>query len=185
MGMRGIRLIFRFLARFAKFIARLLEGGDYKRVSYASETGQKDLLKAKVRYVIDGDTVIVCTPESEFRVRLSAIDCPEDGQDGGDAATKALIKLILGRFVHLETYGLDPHGRTLATIYVMIGSELINVNERMVMLGHAWVMPQYYGHLSKSRRWQLNRLERWARSKRIGLWKVENPTPPWEYRRAG
>ncbi|PCI06627.1 MAG: hypothetical protein COB77_06505, partial [Gammaproteobacteria bacterium] len=59
---------------------------------------------------------------------------------------------------------------------------ITNVNERMVTLGHAWVMRRYYGHLSNKRKNQLNRLERWAKLKKVGLWKQLNPIPPWKWR---
>jgi len=73
--------------------------------------------------------------------------------------------------------------RTLATIYVQNrNSGWVNVNERMVTLGHVWVMRSFYDHLPKERQDQLNRLERWARSKKVGLWKTPNPIPPWKWR---
>jgi micrococcal nuclease len=145
-----------------------------------------ELRKVNVQHVIDGDTVVVSVFCSEIRVRLYGIDCPEDGQPWGNIATAGLIKMIGGRTVHMETHGLDQYDRTLATIYVKRNhdSEWINVNERMVMLGHAWVMRKYYENLPIKRQNQLNRLERWARSKRVGLWKTDNPIPPWQWRQS-
>jgi endonuclease YncB( thermonuclease family) len=69
------------------------------------------------------------------------IDCPEDGQEWGDIATRGLIKLIGGKSVRLEAHGTDSHGRTLGTLFVYLQhkGEWQNVNERMVTLGHAWV----------------------------------------------
>ncbi|MDT7042184.1 thermonuclease family protein [Candidatus Nitronereus thalassa] len=122
-----------------------------------------------------------------MRIRLYAIDCSEDGQHWGNIAKAGIIKLIGGRNVLIEEHGIDKHGRTLATIYVQCEhrSEWINVNERMVMLGHAWVMRKYYGHLPTVRQHQLTRLERWARSKRVGLWGTDYPVPPWQWRNQG
>lgn len=142
------------------------------------------LPRVKVEHVIDGDTVIVSQSLDEVRLRLYSIDCPESGQPWGSTATAGLVKLIGGRYVHMEQHGVDKHGRTLATIYVRDrdDSEWINVNERMVTLGHAWVMRKYYDRLPKRRKDQLNRLERWARSKRVGLWRTPNPMPPWRWR---
>lgn len=139
---------------------------------------------AKVVHVVDGDTVIVVKGWSRVTVRLDSIDCPEDGQYWGDTAAYGLIKLIGGRKVHLEEHGLDCHGRTLATIYVRHtnGKEWVNVNERMVTLGHAWVMYKLYDHLPKDRQDKLDRLESWARSKRVGLWRTQSPIPPWLWR---
>ena len=140
---------------------------------------------AKVRRVIDGDTVIVWTPQRQLKVRLDAIDCPENGQHWGDIAKYGLIKMIGGRHVQLEHHGYDCYGRVLATIYVKKNGseEWMNVNARMVTLGHAWVMRKYCDHLPRERRDELIRLERWARSRKVGLWKAENPIPPWRWRR--
>ncbi len=142
-----------------------------------------DLIKVKVFKVIDGDTVDVISGEELVRIRLDAIDCPEGNQLWGNLATAGLVKLIGGKEVYLEPYGLDRYGRNLATIYVMQKHELINVNECMVKRGHAWVMRLFYEHLSKPRQMRLNKLESWAKKKRVGLWQLENPIPPWEYRK--
>ena len=140
---------------------------------------------SNVLRVIDGDTVYVRMLGSRIRIRLDSIDCPEDGQPWGDTAKAGLIKMIGGKSVHLEEHGYDVYGRTIATVFVRDDQKgkWINVNERMVVLGHAWVMRAYYTHLSEDRRRQLNRLETWAKSKRVGLWGTPNPTPPWEWRR--
>ncbi|MEQ1707407.1 MAG: thermonuclease family protein [Terricaulis sp.] len=145
----------------------------------------KDLPEAKVMRVVDGDTLIVAKGWSQTMIRLDSIDCPEDGQHWGDIAAFGLIKLVGGRRVVLEEHGLDSYGRTLATIYVRHanGEEWLNVNERMVTIGHAWVMRRFYDHLPKDRQAKLNRLEAWAKSKKVGLWSTENPIPPWQWRK--
>lgn len=149
----------------------------------------ESLPEAKVEGIIDGDTIIVAKGGHVIKIRLDSIDCPEDGQQWGDIAKYGLIKLIGGRTVRLEDHGLDCYGRTLATIYIQNGygdgDEWINVNERMVTLGHAWVMHRFYDHLPKDRQDKLIRLERWARSKKVGLWKTRNPTSPWSWRTGG
>ena len=144
----------------------------------------EELPEAKVEHVIDGDTVVVVKNWQKIRIRLDSIDCPEDGQHWGDIATYGLIKLIGKRKVRPEEHGIDPYGRTLATLYVQHGhgSEWMNVNERMVTLGHAWVMRRFYGHLPKDRQAKLNRLERWSKTKKVGLWRTPDPTPPWQWR---
>jgi endonuclease YncB( thermonuclease family) len=142
-------------------------------------------LSARVAEVVDGDTVDVEIGRDRVRIRLDSIDCPEDGQAWGDIATYGLIKIIGGQTVRLEIYGRDDFGRTLATFYVrhqQTGAWL-NANERMVMLGHAWVMHRYYDHLPPGRQNKLNRLEDWARAKKVGLWRDPNPLPPWLWRR--
>jgi endonuclease YncB( thermonuclease family) len=139
---------------------------------------------AKVLEVYDGDTVLVATAHKRLMIRLDSIDCPEDGQPWGDTAKYGLIKLTGGRTIHLEQHGHDDYGRTLATLYVKQarGSGWENVNERMVMLGHAWVMRKYYDHLPSDRQARFNRLEAWAKAKKVGLWGAPNPVPPWQWR---
>ena len=139
----------------------------------------------KVEQVIDGDTVKVSTLEDEKIIRLDSIDCPEDGQDWGGIAKDGLIKLIGDKHVHVDAHETDQLGRTIATLYVEDGntSNWINVNEKMVELGHAWVMRQYYDHLPKDRQAELDKLESSAKLNKLGLWESLNPIPPWDWRK--
>lgn len=150
----------------------------------APEKKPNESIKARVRQIIDGDTVIVSIGLSEIIVRLDSIDCPEDGQYWGDIAKYGLIKIVGGQNIRLERHGIDSYGRTLATIYVWSEekNEWLNVNERMVTLGHAWVMRMFYDHLPEDRKERLNRLERWAKSKKVGLWHQNEPIAPWKWR---
>lgn len=155
-------------------------GADQKQSSPASKCWKQ----VSVEHVIDGDTVVVADFRTRFTIRLDSIDCPEYDQHWGDTAKFGLIKLIGGRNVFIEAHGTDGYGRMLATIYLhhAPGAEPLNVNERMVTLGHAWVMRRYYGHLPEPRQKRLNRLERWARSNKVGLWRTPRPVPPWHWR---
>lgn len=72
--------------------------------------------------VIDGDT-IRCGSE---RVRLSGIDAPETSacrprrrcvRGDGQAARRALVRLIGGRELQLRRLGRDRYGRTIAAVY--------------------------------------------------------------------
>jgi len=141
--------------------------------------------KAKVHRVLDGDTIIAISRWRKLVIRLGAIDCPEYGQHWGDTAKYGLIKLIGGRTIRIEQHDKDKYGRMVATIYVQSDGERewVNVNARLVTLGHAWVYRQFYTYLPKHRRDELNKLERWARTKRVGLWRTPNPIPPWDWRR--
>ncbi|HVJ65822.1 MAG TPA: thermonuclease family protein [Bdellovibrionota bacterium] len=139
-------------------------------------------LFVKVLHIYDGDTILVKALSENLCVRFFAIDCPEGDQEWGDVATWKLQKLILNRFVKIETHGRDIYGRTLATLFLIDESESINVNEYMVKCGHAWVARKYYRPLSADRRRKLDKLETWARTNRVGLWKNKNAIPPWEHR---
>jgi len=153
------------------------------RAAGAKPRRAASLRQARVVYVIDGDTVIVeDDARRKFRIRLAAIDCPETRQPWGDTARHGLIKLIGRRAVRVAVHDRDHYGRMVATLHVQREGEWINVNERMVMLGHAWVMRRYWHHLPRARQRALDRLERWARSRRVGLWKTPDPVPPWQWR---
>lgn len=176
--MKLVRFLFRL------FVAQAPTGQqEWRHPSPAPPAVEPRLLPAaRVIHVIDGDTICVAGIHGEFRIRLAAIDCPEDGQPWGIPARNALIQWIGGRIVQLEVHNIDRHGRTVATIYIESRTGYTNVNERLVMCGHAWAARAYYGQLPRCRQRKLNQLERWARSKRVGLWKAENPVPPWRWR---
>jgi micrococcal nuclease len=143
------------------------------------------LEEADVLWVIDGDSVIVDCAGDEIEIRLASIDCPEGGQPWGDTAKYGLMKMIGRKSVRLELHGVDVYGRTLATILVWDTQKnlWLNVNERMVMLGHAWVKRQFFAYLPVDRQYALNRIENWAKSRKVGLWGTDNPVPPWMWRK--
>jgi micrococcal nuclease len=188
-------MIFRLIFFLLRVIRRILayrnvqpESRPYK-IKAQSEFIVKDQIEsfptAEVKWVCDGDTVIVTRNGNETTVRLDSIDCPEEGQEWGDTAKYGLIKLIGQCNIKLEEHGIDSHGRLLATLYVWDQEKDIwqNVNERMVVIGHAWVMRGFYDHLPQDRKNKYNRLEFWAKSKKVGLWRTSDPIPPWEWRK--
>ncbi len=148
------------------------------------ESQTTQVFEANVHRILDGDTVDVRTRRAILRIRLQGIDCPEEDQPWGDIATAGLIKMIGGRKIRLETRGHDKHGRDLGTIFVQDSDsrEWVNVNARMVMLGHAWVYRQYCDELPRQRAGELFRMERWARSRKVGLWGTHDPIAPWQWR---
>ena len=78
--------------------------------------------KEKVTKVIDGDTF-----ETDMRkhpVRLSNVDTPEKRQPGYAEAKNALIELIEGQEVTIETKARDKYNRAVAN--VKIGNKSVN-----------------------------------------------------------
>jgi len=110
--------------------------------------------------------------QMQVRVRLSAIDAPERGQDFSQRSREALADLVYSKEVSIETHGKDRYGRVIGDVFV--GGRL--VNEVLVRQGWAWNFVKY------SRSPRLAELERQARAERRGLWAGKNPVPPWEYR---
>jgi micrococcal nuclease len=169
----------------AVMIKQIVSVRNAQREHRASNAGQNGAYRpARVVHVIDGDTVIVSTFWRKLRIRLDSVDCPEQDQHWGDIARYGLIKLIEGHKILFEEHGQDRYGRTIATIYVQQNTRTswINVNAKMIALGHAWVMRNLNRHLSKNRQDELNNLENWARTKKVGLWQSSHPVPPWKWR---
>lgn len=60
-------------------------------------------IEGKVVRVSDGDTItIIDSTNTQTRIRLHGIDCPEIGQDFGQVARKHVSDLIAGKIVNVE-----------------------------------------------------------------------------------
>jgi len=126
----------------------------------------------RVGYIYDGDTFKTVRGE---KVRLLGINTPEvrhgtePGQVMGDAATRALKRMIAGKAVRLafDKERRDIYGRTLAQVWRRDGTW---VNGEMVRRGLAHVYT-----FTPNLRWseQLLALERPARKQRLGIWNTK------------
>ncbi len=133
-----------------------------------------DEVSAKVVSVIDGNTLEVIGNDGEtIKISLIGIDCPELGQAYGDNAKKFMEKLILKKNVTVKLQGKDRWGNYLAIVKM---NDQVDPRIALLKEGLAWTaeknpVPELEDHKEK------------AREKNKGLWKQENPTPPWIYRR--
>jgi endonuclease YncB( thermonuclease family) len=147
--------------------------------AYKGET-----LNGKVMQVKDGDTVVISPIDGGqfFTCRLYGIDTPEithgrkAGQPYGEEAAKELKHLILGQAVEVTTTGAKTYKRDVC----IIKKDGADINLEMVKNGYAWAYKQY---LKRPYAGEYIDAERAAREKRLGLWKYNNPTPPWEFRK--
>jgi endonuclease YncB( thermonuclease family) len=133
--------------------------------------GQTTLI-GKVINVIDGNTVEVTTVDKPQRLVFVGIDCPDMGQEYADKAKKFTEKLLLDEQVTYQITGKDRWGNYLAII--MKGDKDPRVE--LLQEGLAWTseknpLPELEEHRVR------------AFEKGRGLWKDENPTPPWIFRR--
>jgi endonuclease YncB( thermonuclease family) len=94
-----------------------------------------DAVTGNVTGVLDGDTIEVLHNTHPERIRLSGIDCPENGQAFGNRAKQAASALVFGKDVILQTHGQDKYGRTLGDVFLLDG---INVNHTLVNDGWCW-----------------------------------------------
>lgn len=123
--------------------------------------------------ITDGDTITVLQDQTPIKVRLEGIDAPEAKQAFGSKAREALKEMCpINSTVTVEQTGTDRYGRTLGVVLV----DGVSINAKMVQDGWAWHFVKYSDDET------LAALEQEARAERRGLWKDDNPLPPWEFR---
>ena len=128
----------------------------------------------RVTYVSDGDTIHIMADNQKYKVRFYGIDTPEKTQDRGLEAKEFTYKRIANRKVTVEVMDTDRYGRKVGKIYYY-GKYL---NEEIVRAGYAW----WYEYYAK-RDYDLKEAQEYARSRKLGLWKSDDPQAPWDYRR--
>jgi micrococcal nuclease len=132
-----------------------------------------EVISGKVITVIDGNTLEISTNENEtYRILLFGIDSPELGQEYGEKAKRLLEKLILEKNISVEIQGKDRLGNRLGTI--LIDSKDLRIE--LLEEGLAWTAERQPIK-------DLEIIKEKARVKKKGLWKENEPTPPWIYRR--
>lgn len=140
-------------------------------------TAQAASFQGRVVSVADGDTVTVLTDgNTQLRVRLANIDCPErGGQPWGQRAREAAAVLVAGRQVRVETSGKDRYERYIGTVHV----DGLNVNTQLVRDGHCWVYTRYNQDPA------LPALQAEAKAAERGLWSLPpaERVEPWLWRR--
>jgi endonuclease YncB( thermonuclease family) len=133
----------------------------------------EESFKDRVIGVTDGDTIVVLTEKNQqVKIRLEGIDCPESGQEFGSRAKEVTVDLCFQKDVTIEKTGEDLYGRTLG--YVYVGD--LCVNKELLRLGMAWHFKKY------NKDPELARIETEAREKGIGLWAMDAPMTPWDWR---
>ena len=132
------------------------------------------LLVGTVAKVNDGDSIEVDLESGHARVRFSAIDTPEWDQPYGAQSSTALKTLLpVGSRVELEVVSQDAFHRLVATVWLIEGNKQTNINETMLLQGHAWALRRYMKDP------KFCDMEQQARSKKLGLW--AQPVKDWIY----
>ena len=151
---------------------------------------ETDLAVAKVVKVSDGDTVTVVFAKDGVRkrIRLATIDAPEFKQRFGIQSRESLRGLVYKKNVRVlpiakDKYGRsrakDKYGRVVAEIFV----DDVNINVEQLKRGFAWHYKFHSKSQSFAKKLIYSQAEESARKAGLGLWRLENPEPPWEYRR--
>jgi len=181
--MRSSQLLSRFIPshRIAVMVAMLLMlGGAWATKSLCVP----DLAEVNglVVGVADGDTVTVLDGErNRHRVRLAFIDAPEKAQPFGQRAKQALSDKVFQQQVRVEVVDRDRYGREVGRIW--LGET--DVNLAQLAEGFAWFYRHYAKNgLNSSDYARYEETEAAAKEQRLGLWQDDDPTPPWDFRRA-
>ena len=133
-------------------------------------------LEGKVIGVADGDTLTILDSRKEqHKIRLAEIDSPESAMPYGQRSKKALSSICFGKRAVIRDTTKDRYQRVVGHVYC----DGVHANFEMVRKGMAWVYVQYAARSSPA-----YRLEREARSQKLGLWADARPVPPWEWRQA-
>lgn len=128
----------------------------------------------KVVKIMDGDTFeLLLEDHTTLKVRLNGIDAPEKGMDYSKVSKYYLGKLVFNKEVKVIKKSQDRYGRTIGDVYV----DDLYINAEMIKTGMAW----HYKKYSKNQ--DLADFETLARKNKIGLWGLQNPIEPWEYRK--
>lgn len=136
--------------------------------------------RGRVTHVADGDSIVVRVSGGRtVKVRIAAIDAPEQGQAYSTQARQSLRSLTLGAELQLVPRDVDRYGRVVAR--VLVGGKDIGLEQ--IRRGLAWHYAQFASQQEREERSAYARAERVARSARAGLWKDATPVAPWRYRR--
>ncbi|MDH3492268.1 MAG: thermonuclease family protein [Acidobacteriota bacterium] len=175
-----------FTVLFAAFAFANCEPVEYAEKPKPKPRAEQEVTKqtreitARVVGISDGDSIVVLMNGNERkRVRLATIDAPENHQAFGARSKQSLSDLIYNKNIRIESVDTDRYGRIVGEVFV--GDQ--NVNLEQLRRGFAWHYKVHARQQSTEKRAAYETAENEARSNQIGLWKDEDPTPPWDYRK--
>ncbi|WDL73848.1 thermonuclease family protein [Helicobacter winghamensis] len=129
-------------------------------------------LQGRVEKIIDGDTLRFLSGKESYIIRLYGIDAPEKKQSYGKEATLALNKMCpINTEAKIIVKDEDKYKRAIG----ILECNARDINAEMVKNGFAWAYREYSSAYVE--------YELMAKSKKVGLWNVNNPIKPSEFRR--
>lgn len=147
-------------------------------------------LVGRVVGVADGDTITVLdAARQQHKIRVSGIDAPEKRQPFGQRSKANMSTLVFNREVKVVGDKRDRYGRTIAKVMVAKAGCLSadcpkteDAGLRQIEAGLAWWYRKYSKEQSPQDRTDYEVAESRAKTQAIGLWSVQDPEPPWEFR---
>jgi len=123
--------------------------------------------------IFDGDTLVVQdAAQKRYKIRLAEIDAPEEKQPFWLESSRSLAELCYRKEAKVEWSERVGKSRYLG--YVTCDGK--DANAEQLKRGMAWASPRSTKPTSP-----LYEFEAYARLRRIGLWKDDDPVPPWEF----
>jgi len=148
-----------------------------------------DVLIGGVLRVIDGDTLLLQTPDNlRQSVRIAGIDAPEPAQPHGREARDYLARLVSSGDLRAECPKLDHRASVVCKVWARPTDcasceRTIDLGLAQISGGMAWWHRRYALEQSAEDRKRYEAEEQTARQNRRGLWADKEPVPPWEWRR--
>ncbi len=148
-----------------------------------------DIIIGGVLRVIDGDTILVRSPDNlRQSVRIAGIDAPEPAQPYGREARDYLARLVSAGDVRAECPALDHRTSVVCKVWARPTDcasceRTVEVGLAQISGGMAWWYRRYALEQSAEDRKRYEAEEKTARENRRGLWADKKPVPPWEFRR--
>lgn len=131
----------------------------------------------KVASVIDGDTIVVNMNDRPETIRFIGVDTPETVHPSkpkecyGEEASKKTLEMLLGKSVYLvpdpQTKDRDQYGRLLRFVFLEDGTF---VNAKLIEGGFGFNYIYDPFQFMK----EFDRLEKQAKSAKVGLWGICN-----------
>ena len=121
--------------------------------------------------VQDGDSFLLLTPDSIYKIRFFGIDCPELNQPYGEAARDFMAQYNSDT-VTIVKRDIDKYGRTVAEVFYKDTS----LSFRLINAGLAWHYKKYSSDTIMSL------AESAAMKNGTGLWSDTLRIAPWDWR---
>ena len=161
-------------ALFAIFFFPLFTTGQLDKKKADEMFKPNNVFISKVRAVPQGDQVSIKINNKLISVRLAEIDSPDPRQPFSKQAREFTKDLTLGQTIQVKVRSIDRYRRVIGDIRLKDGRIL---NHEVIRWGYAW-----HYRVSTEPNLILDHLEYEAWKKRLGLWVLESPIPPWKFR---
>lgn len=155
-----------------------------------TEETESDLIitSGKVTQIVDGDTFKYCPTDEEpcsaedwLEVDLWGVDAPElapEEQFFSKKASQYLVDELLHETVILEQMKTDDGGRPMVKVLI-VNHPNSNFNVHLLLEGHGWSTTTDDDDVADVVAYR--EAEKFAKERKLGLWREIEPVAPWEW----